>query len=100
MVAVQDGYIATVRVIKKKKKTSADSSSGGGGGTRIKIDQDDLETVIPAIGRKVAVVAGKHRGSKGALEVGADLPECRSALPCTLRCLPCSYIWLAVPLLI
>ena len=38
------------------------------GGGRIKLDQDHLETVVPAIGKKVVVVNGRFRGELGSLK--------------------------------
>ena len=32
------------------------------------LDQNDLETVIPAVGRQVLVLSGKYRGYKAILE--------------------------------
>ena len=37
-------------------------------GDIIRVDQEELETVIPAPGGRVLVVAGEHRGAKGTLE--------------------------------
>ena len=39
-----------------------------GSETVLKIDQNELETVIPAIGRKVLIVNGRYRGEKAYLE--------------------------------
>ena len=36
-------------------------------GSKVKLDQSHLETVIPAIGRHVMVLSGKHRGKEGVL---------------------------------
>ena len=36
-------------------------------GDLLKLDQDDLETVIPAPGGRVLLVNGRHRGAKGTL---------------------------------
>ncbi len=38
------------------------------GGKKVKLDQEHLETVIPAVGKKVLVVNGKHRGEEGTLK--------------------------------
>lgn len=35
--------------------------------TQVKLDQNDCETVIPAVGRKVLVLMGKYRGEKAEL---------------------------------
>jgi len=48
-----DGFVAVVQVI--------DS------GKRAKIDQDDLETVIPSAGRQVVILVGEKRGHIGEL---------------------------------
>jgi len=53
VVAIHDHYVGTVQLSSAK----------------IKIDQDDLETVIPAIGRQVCVLQGRHRGQRGTLKV-------------------------------
>lgn len=37
-------------------------------GSKVKLDQRHLETVIPAIGRHVVVLTGKHRGKEGVLK--------------------------------
>jgi len=37
-------------------------------GSRIKLDQEHLETVVPAIGKKVVVVNGRFRGELGSLK--------------------------------
>ena len=37
-------------------------------GAKIKLDQNDLETVIPAIGRKVVVLKGKYKGEEAILK--------------------------------
>ncbi len=36
-------------------------------GDLLKLDQDDLETVIPAAGGRVLVVNGPHRGARATL---------------------------------
>jgi len=51
---VNDLYVAVVKIL--------DS------GIIIKIDQSQLETVIPAIGAQVAIVNGKYRGKNGSLK--------------------------------
>jgi len=43
-----ENYTAVVQVFENKK--------------RAKIDQADLETVIPSVGRDVVILTGKHRG--------------------------------------
>ena len=40
----------------------------GSGGGRIKLDQDHLETVVPAIGKRVLVVNGRFRNELGSLK--------------------------------
>ena len=36
--------------------------------SKVMVDQTDLETVIPAVGRQVLVLSGKYRGYKAILE--------------------------------
>ena len=36
--------------------------------SKVMLDQNDLETVIPAVGRQVLVLSGKYRGYKAILE--------------------------------
>ena len=36
--------------------------------SKVMLDQNDLETVIPAVGRRVLVLSGKYRGSIAILE--------------------------------
>ena len=36
--------------------------------SKVMLDQNDLETVIPAVGRQVLVLSGKYRGSIAILE--------------------------------
>ena len=36
--------------------------------SNVMLDQNDLETVIPAVGRQVLVLSGKYRGYKAILE--------------------------------
>ena len=62
VVAVHDHYVATVALAKFP-------------GKKLKIDQDDLETVLPALGRTVLLVGGKHRGRKAVLEVRKGIPS-------------------------
>lgn len=62
---VVDRYVGELRV------DSADSSIDG---TVLKIDQDELETVIPSLGKLVRVVNGAHRGE---LAVLLELDEAR-----------------------
>ena len=57
----QKGYVKEV-----VDKYAAVVSLNGGG--RIKLDQDHLETVVPAIGKKVMVVNGRFRGELGSLK--------------------------------
>eukprot|EP01137_Pigoraptor_chileana_P025141 Opistho-2@94169 len=51
---VIDRYVAEISMIES--------------GDRLKLDQEHLETVLPAIGGSVLLVNGPHRGSKGRLE--------------------------------
>jgi len=44
------------------------------GGDVLQLDQDDLETVIPAVGKRVAVLNGMCRGSTGVLR-GIDVDD-------------------------
>ena len=53
VVAVHDTYVAEVRIDE--------------GGSRIRIDQDQLETVIPKVGRPCLVLNGRCRGMRGTL---------------------------------
>lgn len=43
-------------------------------GDELQLDQDDLETVIPAVGRRVCVVNGRGRGATGVL-LGIDVED-------------------------
>ena len=36
--------------------------------SKVMLDQNDLETIIPAVGRQVLVLSGKYRGYKAILE--------------------------------
>ena len=36
--------------------------------SKVMLDQNDLETMIPAVGRQVLVLSGKYRGYKAILE--------------------------------
>ena len=62
VVRIEDDYVATVELRLSSGKVA-----------KLKVDQDDLETVVPAIERKVKVLAGKHRGSVGVLKVGTGV---------------------------
>eukprot|EP00397_Hematodinium_sp_SG-2012_P029548 GEMP01031231.1.p1 GENE.GEMP01031231.1~~GEMP01031231.1.p1 ORF type:complete len:388 (+),score=88.54 GEMP01031231.1:173-1165(+) len=53
-------------VIRVHDKFAADVKMLENGKT-VRLDQDDLETVIPAVGKQVAVVLGKHRGQEGVI---------------------------------
>ncbi|KAM3574770.1 hypothetical protein VYU27_003299 [Nannochloropsis oceanica] len=44
----------------------------GGGGVRLRIDQEELETVIPAVGGRVLILNGKGKGREGEM-VGLDV---------------------------
>jgi DNA/RNA-binding protein KIN17 len=59
----QKGYVKEV-----VDKYAAVVSLLNGAGGRIKLDQDHLETVVPAVGKKVLVVNGHYRGKLGALK--------------------------------
>ena len=48
-----DGFVAVVQVLQNRK--------------RAKIDQGDLETVIPSAGREIVILVGGHRGKVGKL---------------------------------
>jgi len=55
---VIDKYEARVEVLESSRKAKD-------GGDILRLDQDDLETVIPKeLGEKVRILAGKHRGKK------------------------------------
>ncbi|RKP17390.1 hypothetical protein ROZALSC1DRAFT_30795 [Rozella allomycis CSF55] len=56
VVKVIDRFIAQIEIEDERGKVM------------IRIDQDELETVIPAIGKKVLIVNGERRGSVGILE--------------------------------
>jgi len=49
-----DGFVAKIKLIKS--------------GAVLKIDQEFLETVVPAFGRDVRVLNGRHVGVEGVLE--------------------------------
>ena len=59
----QKGHV--IEVIDKYAAVVALLGSGGGG---IKLDQDHLETVVPAIGKTVLVVNGRFRSELGSLK--------------------------------
>ena len=44
-----------------------DKESGGLSKTRLKMDQDDLETTIPKVNHALLIVNGKNRGQMGRL---------------------------------
>jgi DNA/RNA-binding protein KIN17 len=50
---VIEGFVAEVKMLD--------------GGDRLRVDQDDLETVIPAVGRRVLLVNGRCRGCRAEL---------------------------------
>jgi len=52
----------------------------GGGGARLRIDQEELETVIPAVGGRVLILNGKGKGIEGEM-VGLDVEK----YACTVR---------------
>ena len=55
---VIDKYEAEVEVLESSRKAND-------GGDILRLDQDDLETVIPKeLGEKVRILVGKHRGKK------------------------------------
>ena len=58
---VIDKYEAEVEVLESNRKAND-------GGDILRLDQDDLETVIPKeLGEKVRILVGKHRGKKARL---------------------------------
>jgi len=54
IVGVADVYVGIIQMVDTNHK--------------LKIDQLELETVIPAIGSDIAIVNGEHRGKVGILE--------------------------------
>ena len=59
---VIDKYQAEVEVLESSRKARD-------GGDVLRIDQDDLETVVPKeLGEKVRIVNGRHRGKKARVE--------------------------------
>jgi DNA/RNA-binding protein KIN17 len=60
VINVHDRYVAEVKM--------DDGGDGGtGGGARIRIDQNELETVIPKVGRPCLILNGRGRGSRATL---------------------------------
>lgn len=56
---VIDKYEAEVEVLESSRRTN------DGGGDLLRLDQDDLETVVPKeLGEKVRILVGKYRGRK------------------------------------
>ena len=49
---------------------------------RVRVDQAELETVLPSVGGTVEVLRGAHRGTRGVLE---GLDEAKFAARVTLR---------------
>ncbi len=69
---VYDKYIAKVELL--------DSGPGGDdGGDVFEIDQDDLETVVPKVGKHVMILNGRGRGMTAEL-VSVDEKKCRGTL--------------------
>merc|ERR1711871_301250 len=56
---VEDKYVGELVLI--------DKQTGGLAKTKLKMDQDDLETTIPKIGCPLLIVNGRNRGEKGIL---------------------------------
>mmetsp|Transcript_23960 Transcript_23960/g.42881 ORF Transcript_23960/g.42881 Transcript_23960/m.42881 type:complete len:434 (-) Transcript_23960:131-1432(-) len=70
---VIDQYEAEVEVLESSRKAKD-------GGDILRIDQDDLETVIPKeLGEKVRIVNGRYRGKKARVEK-LDKQKCRGEL--------------------
>lgn len=70
---VIDRYEAEVEVLESSRKA-------GDGGDVLRLDQDDLETVVPKEpGEKVRILNGRHRGSKARV-VSLDKREYRAEL--------------------
>ena len=74
-----------------KKKASVRALVDGGfvaeletldAGVRVRVDQAELETVLPSVGGTVEVLRGAHRGTRGVLE---GLDEAKFAARVTLR---------------
>lgn len=69
---VYDKYIAKVELL--------DSGPGADdGGDIFEIDQDDLETVVPKVGKHVLILNGRGRGMVAEL-ISVDEKKCRGAL--------------------
>ena len=69
---VEDKYIAIVEML----NSGPDVSDGG---DIITVDQDDLETVIPKVGKIVVIVNGRGRGLHAEL-IDVDKQKCRGTL--------------------
>lgn len=69
---VVDKYIATVEIL----NSGPDMDDGG---DVITVDQNDLETVIPKVGKKVTILNGRGRGLSAEL-VSVDEKKCRGTL--------------------
>jgi len=73
---VYDKYTAKIETL----DSSRDSNDGG---VIFKVDQDDLETVVPKVGKKVLILNGKGRGLVGEL-LSVDEKKCRGSLKVTV----------------
>lgn len=64
---VHDQYVADVKLITTTNTSSSTAATtagvGSAGGDVLRLDQDDLETVIPKTGNKVMVLRGLGQGS-------------------------------------
>jgi len=54
VIGVEDLYVGIIQILDSNIK--------------LKVDQEQLETVIPSIGSDIAIVLGEHRGKVGILE--------------------------------
>jgi DNA/RNA-binding protein KIN17 len=72
IIKVHDKYLAEIELL-------ASSAGEDDGGDVIKVDQDDLETVVPNEGKSVIIVNGKGRGMIAEL-LDVDNKKCRGTL--------------------
>lgn len=74
------GIVNKVRSKYTAKVEILDSGPGrSDGGDIIEFDQEDLESVVPRIGKRVLIINGKCRGSEAIL-ISADDDKCRGKL--------------------
>ena len=73
---LDDTYTAEVEILNDNGNNNGNgNSNGGGGGDILRLDQNDLETVIPKMKKssnnndnKVRILKGKYRGSKAIIQ--------------------------------